>query len=736
VSHVPSFRLLAGPFLRRAEPRQVCIWIATDAPLHAQAEVFRLSVPYQPEEPLEILGESGEGSGGARTVHLGERLYVTLIRAHPRGQAFPKDQLLAYDLILNGQRLADLGLLSGSQGIAYPGLPLPSFFLASQTTSLLHGSCRNLGGSGLDALPCGDELIGLHPQDLDLRPSVLVLDGDQIYADHLPSPLIRHLTRLGNELMGWEEAIPGVQGRLAELPVDGRGELATQGAGFTSGGAQNQLMAFGEYAALYLVAWNEANWPESFPPFPAEPSPEDASAIEQAAHVAKQVLGAVEKTPEKAYQEMVENLESVRQRIPAVRRLLANIPTYMIFDDHDTTDDLFLTRKWKEGVWASPMGRRIVANALAAAWAFQCWGSDPDLYSDSFVDAITSHFQQRAADGAAAQAYEQTVWHFPDWCFHIPGWPATIVMDTRTQRGYDSEEGAARLVGEEGLRTIARAAARAGYQRGEPLILVSPTPVVGYETVEGMQERVSRYIGPYRFDLESWHANLDGYVSFFQFLISELDPSNVVILAGDVHYGFTISATFTWQGKTLPIVQLTSSALKNTGLALKIVELVSLYAGRTDRHFGWDSLAEDVKEAEGALGSEGTDATVSQQASDTVSAVRGRSVYVVRGKPALMPANLAADAALEEADPAQGEGVPDWQDARTFEPTWGYRSEPIVGENNLGLVRFRSGNLLVHRLLIPTEEGTRASTAIVRTLPGRVVLVPVPEEGSADREMS
>ncbi len=715
-----SFKLTAGPILRRVEPQRICIWVATDAAVSARAEVFELPADYQPGDGLARLGASAEGPPDARTVRLGERLYVTLLSVRPEEGAFPADRLLAYDLVLDGRRLADLGLLSGPDSLAYEGLPLPTFFIASEIASLLHGSCRNLGGTGLDAVPCGDELLARHALDVGLRPGLLILDGDQIYADHLPSPLIRHLTHLGNELMGWEEAVPGVDRRLADIPVDGRQELATEQAGFTSGGAQNQLLSFGEYAALYLVAWNRENWPADLPPYSHGDA---ATPIDVAKKAAEEVLKVATKTPGQKYADMVENLEAVRERVPAVRRLLANIPTYMIFDDHDVTDDLFLTRKWKESVRASPTGRRVVANALAAAWAFQCWGNDPDLYPDSFVKAIATHFRAQGDDPETTRAYEETIWDFADWTFHLPGRPVTVVMDTRTQRGYDNEEGAARLLGEAGLGSVAGAAERAGYRRGEPLVLVSPTPVVGYETIEGMQELVSRYVGPYRFDLESWRANVDGYVSFFKFLISELAPRNVILLSGDVHYGFTISATFTWRDRTLPVVQLTSSALKNTGLALRITELSSAVAGRTDRHFGWDHIAEDLE----AVEPQASSVDSSSHAPQAAPRVKGRTIHVVQGVPEPMPANYAVDAELEEPEPARGKGALDWQDSRTFEPTWGYRSWPIVGENNLGLVRFRDGNLLVHRLLIPTAEGARSSTAIVSPVLGKLALVPAAE---------
>ncbi|MEJ2708995.1 MAG: hypothetical protein P8074_15390 [Anaerolineales bacterium] len=599
-------------------------------------------------------------------------------------------------------------------------MPLPTFFLSEQADSFLHGSCRNLGGPGLDAMPAGDELLAVHCRDLNLRPSLLILDGDQIYADHLPAPLIRHLTHFGYALMGWEESIPGIDSRLADIPVNGRQKLSAEIAGFTSEGAQNQLMAFGEFAALYLLAWNMENWPDALPPFPKPDETDEGDLFHEVAQKGKALLLPGEETPQQAYAEMVDRLEKVRKGVPAVRRLLANIPTYMIFDDHDVTDDLFITRKWKRGVWDSQTGRRIVANGLAAAWAFQCWGNDPERYPQDFVAAVVDHLQGRADNEELARTYEDRIWHFPDWTYALPVQPVTVVMNTRTQRGYDGEEDAPRLIDQEGLEGIRQVALRAGYQRGDPLMLVSPTPVVGYETVEGMQELVNHYIGPYKFDVESWRANLEGYLSLFKFLISELAPRYVVFISGDVHYGFTISATFTWQGTSLPVVQLTSSALKNSGLALEVIGLSSLFAGRTDRHFGWESLAEDVNEAEMSPFPEPA-TPLPAGADGQAETAGGRTVHILPGEQAAMPAKFSAVTGLMEGSTAV-KGRLTWQDARTFEPAWGYRSLPIVGENNLGLVRFRSGNLLVQRLLIPTDEGTRSSTAMVATAPGKVVL--------------
>jgi hypothetical protein len=151
--------LLAGPTLRRAEPKRVCIWLATSKPVRARAEVFDLGRDYRP---------GARGGGESERLQLGPRLFVHLIQAVPDGDAFPIERLLVYDIgLLEGddtsrQGLRDLALLGRPDGIAYGDLPLPSFFLQAEASSLnfCHGSCRLLHGKGEDALAAADGAIG------------------------------------------------------------------------------------------------------------------------------------------------------------------------------------------------------------------------------------------------------------------------------------------------------------------------------------------------------------------------------------------------------------------------------------------------------------------------------------------------------------------------------------------------------------------------------------------------
>ena len=66
--------------------------------------------------------------------------------------------------------------------------------------------------------------------------------------------------------------------------------------------------------------------------------------------------------------------------MPRVARALANVPTYMIFDDHEITDDWYLSDRWRERVITAPFGRAILRNGLLAYTVFQAWGNDPQKF--------------------------------------------------------------------------------------------------------------------------------------------------------------------------------------------------------------------------------------------------------------------------------------------------------------------------------------------------------------------
>jgi hypothetical protein len=353
--------VLAGPILRRVEPTKACIWLATSAPVRARALIFEHDQDGS-AAPRPI------GAGESESVQLGPRLFVHLLVAGPEEDTFPIDRLLEYDVEVVEEQtgrafaLQELGMVGGEDRIAYRRFRLPSFYIRapSRPQPILHGSCRMLHGKGEDALTAADDDIARHARDLTRRPAALYLTGDQIYGDQVAGPLIAHVRRLATELVGAgdDSSVPGVP-HLSDVPIYGRKQLALEKAGLTSSHSQNHLMTFGEYAAMYLVAWNEKNWPERFAPASRAIGPQTRAP------------GPSDFQKRRKYATELKDLKGAQRALPAVRRVLANIPTYMIFDDHDVTDDWNLTLDWRKKVHDSPLGRRIVSNALGAYWAFQ-----------------------------------------------------------------------------------------------------------------------------------------------------------------------------------------------------------------------------------------------------------------------------------------------------------------------------------------------------------------------------
>ena len=686
--------VLAGPVLRRAEPGRVLLWLATSRPVTVHGEIVSLAQGRGGDGPPRL------GRGEGRRLRLGPRLFVHLVSVvpDPAVGAFPSNQLLGYDLVLSDaassppRRLGDLGLLGGPRAITLGDLPLPSFFLPerSPALNLLHGSCRLLHGHGEDALLAADELLAERAGDLDHRPSALVLTGDQIYGDEVAGPMIGHLTRLGAELLGAGDttSVPGVPA-LDRLPPYGRQELSHQ-LGFTSGKADNHLFSLGEFAAMYLVAWDEANWPERLP--------------DRAEKLSSGGRGRGAARQRHQYATELAGLEAARCALPAVRRVLANVPTYMIFDDHDVTDDWNLTREWHDQVWRSLGGRRVIANALAAYWAFQGWGNAPESFDDQFLAAV--------AAGPGDDRFDRAMWSFDRWSFQVPTDPPMLVLDTRTQRTFDSRRGAARLLGDTELARVRELARRAGVRPPGPAIVVSATPVYGLELQERRQKFLVDKVGPYEIDFEAWHSNLQGLVDLMRLVIEELELRSCVILSGDVHYGLNVQATFAYHGRVLSIAQLVSSGFKHSGtLARTALHLLGAAVRPDHARVGWETPPA-VPQAD--------------RASRWLDRLRRRPVNTdawAEDAPVFLAPTLAERIAADQPPPLQ--------ETRSYVRSDGLRTRVVVGDNNVGLVSVRPGDgVVVHRLLARRAGRTMPHTASLQLRSAEH-----PETGAAARAM-
>jgi hypothetical protein len=711
--------LLAGPILRRVDSSQVCIWIACSKPVTIRAEVFRTS-DFGSIKSTKDTSNGGHispiGVGTAESIRLGQQLHIGLVIVYPSRAdtsdelsqdvqpTFPTDELLAYDLevtydlnnlsdIKESKRLRDLGLLSGINSIVYEdnkhsnGIKyarLPNFFIRGDKKSplnLLHGSCRKLHGKGEDCLIIADEMVRKSVTDLTKRPSVLFLTGDQIYADDVADVLIKYLTQFSINLVGWEEQINGSDKKLSDIPVGGRQQLIKDLAKFTSENARNHLLSFGEFAAMYLIAWNVENWPENYS---TEFKKVDSQTDQKRVHLE------------------IEQLEQARRAMPAIRRVLANVPTYMICDDHEITDDWNITREWVEQVRTSACGTQIIANGLAAYWAFQAWGNNPSLFDQNFVDVVSGYLG-KAGEVTASQsnAFQNYLWDFHGWTFDVPTIPATLFLDCRTQRQFDSFKGPPRLIDEEELQTILHSTRRMDYERGQPIILVSPTPVFGFDLAEELQEYLSSKSSIYKWDLETWSANEVGFTRFLSFLARDLQTQHCIFLSGDVHYGFTISATFTLLGKgdvyrkdkekedddlTMNITQLNSSALKTTSLGKEILlnEILAnfrqLFVSKQSIRVGWNDMSSKARR-------------LRQRDKDLRSVINDLKQW--------------SNATVQDRWREYPTMSPDWIESRSIHSTSSrYGSRLIIADNNLGLVSIYGDRhkILSHKLLVRKKK--------------------------------
>ena len=273
-------------------------------------------------------------------------------------------------------------MLSGSTPLGYDVGALPSFALPPGLSDLqiLHGSCRKPHGEGVrDAMVIADDIINDARGDPLKRPHQLLLTGDQIYADDVAISLLTTLRATANDLLAWgqPEALTRgtaragtvTPGDAAVEPGAKRAEFIRKQTAFTSDPVEGHLMFLGEFYAMYLLAWSDALWPRLVGPVLPGPGPPFLAYLPTADELATGA-SAEEQSKIDAQRQSVLPFAGA---VPGVRRALANVSTYMMFDDHDVTDDWYLHENWINAFRGSPTSRQIVRNALIAYAVFQDW---------------------------------------------------------------------------------------------------------------------------------------------------------------------------------------------------------------------------------------------------------------------------------------------------------------------------------------------------------------------------
>lgn len=547
-AHVPLPAVLAGPLLRRLEPGRLVLWLVASGELN-------LRLWLQPEGQAP---QTHALHAHCQQLPLGRHAVLHLIDL-PLEQALPQDTRIAYDLQIIDSAGAK-GMRDWAPHLLYDGAEHADFVLRAQVDQLLHGSCRKPHHAATDGLLCADRLLA-ERHDARQRPALLLMSGDQVYVDDVAGPMLCAIHQLIARLGLFDEFLQGAvvedsqalyanpvgyYQRADLLPaVKSNQTLRDKFFGgvekpvFTSSSADNHLVTFAEMIAMYLLVWSPVPWTlisEQQPPLSAE--------------------------QQQRYTRERERIDAFRQSLGQAARVFAHLPTLMIFDDHDVTDDWNLSARWEQTAYGHPFSKRIIGNALLAYLLCQGWGNNPDVF-DEPLQAFADLLQQRQNEHLRAVAQDALIdqlLHFEQWHYVLPTTPALLVLDTRTRRwrseGHLSKPSG--LMDWEALCDFQQA-----LLDHPSCIIVSPAPMFGVKLIEGIQKLFTYAGHPLMVDAENWMAHRGAASVMLNIFRHSRTPGDFVILSGDVHYSFVYRVSIRHKRASPTIWQITSSGIKN-----------------------------------------------------------------------------------------------------------------------------------------------------------------------------
>lgn len=267
--------------------------------------------------------------------------------------------------------------------------------------------------------------------------------------------------------------------------------------------------------------------------------------------------------------------------LPKVRRALANVPVYMMLDDHEVTDDWNLNPMWKDRVYTNALGKTVLRNGILGYALFQGWGNDPVYFESGPGAELLSLVPQLYQTGAMAPDTEPLAAERINILFGLDGaqkppirWYYSvkcarhllIAIDNRTQRSFVSRSGPP---GNVAIAQIAEQIPAGPLDAGlEVAIVIAPLPVVGPpvfdEVVAPLAYRVYDMASFFKEGDRSLKnmpgTNPDAIEAWafdpktFEALLKRLEAfKRIVLLSGDVHNGSTQFLSYWKKGATQPV---------------------------------------------------------------------------------------------------------------------------------------------------------------------------------------
>ncbi|MNO58685.1 PhoD-like phosphatase [compost metagenome] len=545
--------VLAGPLLRRLEPQRLVLWLVGSRTLP-----LTLRLTFTDEHANRCTVDYPLAGQHCHVIAIGRHAFVHLIDL-PLQAPLPCDVQIDYDLLVEGDAGEYEGMAQWAPHLLYDATRPANFVLRARLDQILHGSCRKPHHPAPEGLLCLDRLLAA-PHAPEQRPALLMMSGDQVYADDVAGPMLRAIHALCERLGLFHEHLEGavvddstaLYGHPASyyhradlLPAIKANETlrerffgGVEKPIFTSSNADNHLVTLAEVMAMYLLVWSPTPWTLIDPQMPALTAPlRERYRLEQT------------------------RIDAFKVGLAGAARALAHVPSLMMFDDHDVTDDWNLSAQWEQTAYGHPFSRRIIGNALVAYMLCQGWGNNPDVFTAPLADiqAMTpsegDHWNNTVQDKLIEELRR-----FHDWQYVLPTTPAMVVLDTRTRR-WRSESNLKRpsgLLDWEALSEFQQA-----LLDHPSAIIVSPAPVFGVKLIETVQSIFSRLGHPLLVDAENWMAHRGAAQVMLNIFTHSRTPGNYVILSGDVHYSFVYEVLIRHRQQGPKIWQITSSGVKN-----------------------------------------------------------------------------------------------------------------------------------------------------------------------------
>ncbi len=310
----------------------------------------------------------------------------------------------------------------------------------------------------------------------------------------------------------------------------------------------------------------------------------------------------------KTFEDFALLYEHVWTKDKDVRQVLACIPTFMVFDDHEIVNNWNVTPQWCATMLQNGQ-EQVLVDGLIAYWVYQGWGNitqrDETLYpllrfmregeqsGEDILETLRSYLRREVCGESTGR-----------WHYEISTVPPIFVLNARTERTsiftqeQDAIYGPTRMLSQTQMRELAE-----WMQKHDtcPSLLVSSVPVllpplIGLaeymmgvrlwakpvrwlgRKVAKIQQRVAR-----RRSFDHWPLFSDTWQEFVQMLTKR--THDIIVLSGDVHFSYAMEAQRSFSKAKARLLQFVSTPLQNA-LDPWSEQLVTGQARITRIHYG------------------------------------------------------------------------------------------------------------------------------------------------------